>query len=877
MTRHPHAALAVIPLLGTFWLAGCGGVPFLTEPQEAPSDFVGIELSSFSKTNPINVQRDAASGGASCVDVPEDLLETAAEEVVFEVTSEDIKVVPHDPTLLDGVDGLISTAGLGGNSLHVSVTFHIGPEGEDACASDLVIGPIGVTIANGKVHVQNGRQTLTDEVRALIRTGHFEICAQTLADFDGYLLFERLSLLFGDLGPTKDPVTLCHIPPRNPSNRHTITVGPVAAAMHLAHGDHLGACEDDDIGDGDDADDDGDDEPGDDSGEDDGDEGDDDNDGDDGDDVEKDTDNDGVPDSHDRCPDTVPEYKADEEGCSCAQLDEDGDGTKDCDDLCPDTPEGTPVDQAGCAVAKADDDGDGVSDGGDSCPDTPEDEDADSDGCSCSQRDGDNDGVSDCDDACPLTPQGESVGEDGCVPAAPDADDDGVPDDADMCPDTPFDEDVDDQGCSPSQGDEDGDGVVNADDLCPATPAGWLVDVNGCAVMAADAGTDVVLDEVGCVTLQGSATAGTPPYTFSWSAPGWEGSMAQNPVVVPSATTVYTLTVTDWSSPPAVATDTVTVTVLPATNLTYAIEEIGSLSSNTAYPAAMNNAGDVVGYYYTDAWEKHAFLYRNGVMTDLGTLGGTESYARDINDYGEVVGQSRTAAGDLHAFFWDASGGMSDLGTLGGSISIAYGINADGYVVGEAMTATSVHAFLHDGTGMTDIGTTGYFQSGAYGINDVGQIVGTYLELGSDQQAFLYDSGAFTDLGSPLLTGSRAHAVNDNGMVIGYSWGASGNRSFLWVSDYVIDLGAPAGLPRVYAWDINSTGQIVGYGSSDDGTVSRALIFAGGTLHELTDLLQAGHGWDYLNVAFAINDDGQIAGYGRVDGVYCGYLLTPSP
>src|SRR5262245_632952 len=37
-------------------------------------------------------------------------------------------------------------------------------------------------------------------------------------------------------------VTICHIPPGNPSNAHTITVGAPAVAAHLAHGDTLGPC-----------------------------------------------------------------------------------------------------------------------------------------------------------------------------------------------------------------------------------------------------------------------------------------------------------------------------------------------------------------------------------------------------------------------------------------------------------------------------------------------------------------------------------------------------------------------------------------------------------------------------------------------------------
>lgn len=37
-------------------------------------------------------------------------------------------------------------------------------------------------------------------------------------------------------------VTICHIPPGNPANAHTIEVGSPAVAAHLAHGDSLGAC-----------------------------------------------------------------------------------------------------------------------------------------------------------------------------------------------------------------------------------------------------------------------------------------------------------------------------------------------------------------------------------------------------------------------------------------------------------------------------------------------------------------------------------------------------------------------------------------------------------------------------------------------------------
>ena len=38
-------------------------------------------------------------------------------------------------------------------------------------------------------------------------------------------------------------IIICHIPPGNPENRHTIQVSESAVGAHLAHGDLLGSCE----------------------------------------------------------------------------------------------------------------------------------------------------------------------------------------------------------------------------------------------------------------------------------------------------------------------------------------------------------------------------------------------------------------------------------------------------------------------------------------------------------------------------------------------------------------------------------------------------------------------------------------------------------
>jgi hypothetical protein len=41
---------------------------------------------------------------------------------------------------------------------------------------------------------------------------------------------------------------ICHYPPGNPGNRHTIEVGQPAVPAHLAHGDILGPCPSENLG-----------------------------------------------------------------------------------------------------------------------------------------------------------------------------------------------------------------------------------------------------------------------------------------------------------------------------------------------------------------------------------------------------------------------------------------------------------------------------------------------------------------------------------------------------------------------------------------------------------------------------------------------------
>jgi probable HAF family extracellular repeat protein len=194
------------------------------------------------------------------------------------------------------------------------------------------------------------------------------------------------------------------------------------------------------------------------------------------------------------------------------------------------------------------------------------------------------------------------------------------------------------------------------------------------------------------------------------------------------------------------------------------------------------------------------------------------------------------------------SGGvMTNLDTLGDPYtfsSIGTGINASGEVVGYGahmgLGGPIWHAFLYTGSGWTDLGTLGGSGSWATGINASGQVVG-YSDAISPRTpaAFLYSNGAMTNLGALGCSGTTCYS---------------------------------------YAYGINDSGEVVGVSSSfAPFAPAHAFLYSGGIMLDLNSLLPANSGW-VLQQAGAINDSGQIVGYGTFDGQTHGFLLdTGSP
>lgn len=338
--------------------------------------------------------------------------------------------------------------------------------------------------------------------------------------------------------------------------------------------------------------------------------------------------------------------------------------------------------------------------------------------------------------------------------------------------------------------------------------------------------------------------------------------------------------------------------ILSVAHAQYTITDLGAITPNgQSRGYGINNRGEVTGWS-----DGRAFFWTGGVIIDLGVLSGTASEGRDVNDLGQVVGWT-DAAQARHAFIWrDLNGNRrSDPGEMVDLRPIpstyqgrAYGINNMGHVAGwSAIDPDGVyHAFRwsYNAGGWWDWFDLGNITGNpdeislANDINNLGQVVGGSGSAGS-RRAFCTRPYAainpLTDALPYLPNGTTAEAfgVNDRGQVVGYSNTRVGTstvtRPVLWSGTTVTDLGTLGGNTG-RAYGINNLGHVVGYSYLSDNTSLRAFLWVNGVLRDLNDLLPAGSGW-VLNEARAINNFGQITGYGAHNGITRAFLMTPVP
>lgn len=269
-----------------------------------------------------------------------------------------------------------------------------------------------------------------------------------------------------------------------------------------------------------------------------------------------------------------------------------------------------------------------------------------------------------------------------------------------------------------------------------------------------------------------------------------------------------------------------------------------------SWATSINNSGQMVGYVINvtnGSLRAQATLFDpTGSGNNIDLACGQRSGAESINDSGQIVGWA-----DGHATLFDPSGNCNniDLGTIGGRPASATAINNAGLIAGRVFTSSGyMRATLFDPSGAgnnIDLGTLGGLQSEPKSINDNGHIVGQAEDSSRHFRATLFDpTGTHNnvDLGTLGGDNSGAMSINNFGQVVGYA-------------------------------------EIVGH-AEDIPTDYRATLFdpsGAGNNIDLNALIDPDSGWT-LSYAWGINDSGWIVGYGiNPDREWHAYLLIPEP
>jgi probable HAF family extracellular repeat protein len=172
--------------------------------------------------------------------------------------------------------------------------------------------------------------------------------------------------------------------------------------------------------------------------------------------------------------------------------------------------------------------------------------------------------------------------------------------------------------------------------------------------------------------------------------------------------------------------------------------------------------------------------------------------------------------------------------------------------------------------------------STGFGINSAGHVAGSARTAADVERAFFWDgAGALTPLGTIAMGDmSIATAVNDADTVVGFGAldsFASTFGAFIWTAGGGIHQLTQLFPYETRALDINNDGDAVGWSWLDGMGNSRAVLWeGGGPIVNLNDRIPPMSGW-LLQNATSINDAGQIAGVGELNGASRAFLLTPVP
>jgi probable HAF family extracellular repeat protein len=210
----------------------------------------------------------------------------------------------------------------------------------------------------------------------------------------------------------------------------------------------------------------------------------------------------------------------------------------------------------------------------------------------------------------------------------------------------------------------------------------------------------------------------------------------------------------------------------------------------------------------------------------------------------------------------------------GGSITglgfNALAINASGQVAGAACGSSACQGLIWENGSVSSLPPlpAGYTGSVAFSINDIGQAAGISSVNGS-YGATVWSNGTPTYIGNGI-----ASSINNLGQVAGSMYLGPYTHGFVWQNGLLKDIGALSqSVEGSVALDINNSGSVVGYSGANAFIWNEEGM---SDLNGLIDPLDPLRSLTWLRSASAINDAGQIVGYGVISGQTHAYMLTPN-
>ena len=289
----------------------------------------------------------------------------------------------------------------------------------------------------------------------------------------------------------------------------------------------------------------------------------------------------------------------------------------------------------------------------------------------------------------------------------------------------------------------------------------------------------------------------------------------------------------------------------------YHVQDLGALGGTFSSAFGINNLGWVTGAANLEGDQtEHPVLWRNGSIIDLGTLGGENGSAGFPlkNNLGLIPGFAQTSETDPLGENWNFTCSLS----------------------GNLCEGTDLvqHGFAWVDGWKVPMPSLGGHNGAAWGANDWGEVVGLAETSIVDSncvapQVLDYEAVLWTPLNNriqalppyPGDTVGGAVGINDYGQVVGATGScapvspAIGAHAVLWENGNVRDLGNLGGKFSNVAYAINNHGQVVGISDLSGDLTAHAFLWQNGTLSDLGTL--AG---DFFSVAFSINNNAQVVG-----------------